>query len=65
MVKSNVEKDVVKKIELFVKYNNQYKNYTFEKALITTEGAKEALAKREFFDHIITFDDIFNPIFWD
>ncbi len=64
-VKSNVEREVAKKIELFKKYNVKYKNYTFEKTLITTEGAKEALIKKEFFDYIITFDDIFNPSNWD
>ena len=25
---------------------------------------KEVFAKREFFDYIITFDDIFNPDYW-
>jgi AAA+ ATPase superfamily predicted ATPase len=63
-VGSSVERQVAKKIELFRKYNIKYKNYTFEKVLITTEGKKEVLAKREFFDYIITFDDIFNPDYW-
>jgi len=64
-VKSSAEKEVAQKIELFKKYNAGYKNYTFEKTLITTEGAKEAIVKREFFDYIISFDDIFNPAHWD
>jgi hypothetical protein len=39
--------------------------YSFKKALITTEGTQEFLKDREFFDYIITFDDIFNSAYWN
>jgi hypothetical protein len=59
------KKDVEDKIALFIDHNPKYKNYTFEKALITTEGTQEPLKDREFFDYIITFDDIFNSAYWN
>ena len=60
-----INKDVEDKIALFINHNPKYKNYTFEKALITTEGTQEFLKDREFFDYIITFDDIFNSAYWN
>ncbi len=60
-----IKKHVEDKIALFINHNPKYKNYTFEKALITTEGPQESLKDREFFDYIITFDDIFNSAYWN
>ena len=49
-----VKRDIENKISLFISHNPRYKNYTFEKALITTEGVHQSLKDREFFDYIIT-----------
>jgi len=44
----------------FKEYNKKYKNYTFEKALITTEGLNKVQSARDYFDYVITYDDLFN-----
>jgi hypothetical protein len=59
-IRSNLEKEITQKIELFREYNEKYKNYTFEKALITTEGLNEAQSRRDFFDYVITYDHLFD-----
>jgi hypothetical protein len=56
-VRSNVEKEITQKIELFREHNKKFNNYTFEKALITTEGVQ---SNRDFFDYVITYDDLFD-----
>ncbi len=58
------KRDLDNKTVLFIQHNPKYKNYTFEKALITTEGTQKSLKEREVFDYVITFDDIFNPVYW-
>lgn len=46
-----------RKLELF----DHKKNKTFQKVLVTTEGASEALVARHYFDQVITLDDLFLP----
>ena len=52
------------RLKLFQEAYPQCRNYTFETVLITTEGQRDALAHRSFFDHVITFDDIFDEKYW-
>jgi hypothetical protein len=59
-VRSTVVKEINQKIELFKEYNKKYKNYTFEKALITTEGLNKVQSARDDFDYVITYDDLLN-----
>ncbi|KPA11651.1 ATPase domain protein, prokaryote domain protein [Candidatus Magnetomorum sp. HK-1] len=63
-VSGNVALEIRKKLNIFQEQNPKYKNYTFETALITTEGIKKNSSIENYFDHIITFDDIFNPNNW-
>ncbi|MCP4134023.1 MAG: AAA family ATPase [bacterium] len=63
-VPNEAARDAVRKLNIFIEQNPKYKNYTFETALITTEGAKNNALFMERFDYIITFDDILNPAYW-
>ncbi|MCK5155152.1 MAG: hypothetical protein KAQ69_01890 [Spirochaetales bacterium] len=56
--------EVQRKVNLFQISCPKYRNYTFETVLITTEGEKNALHHRDFFDHVITFEDIFDSKYW-
>ena len=47
------------KIQAFQSLEPRYKNYTVEKALITTEDKEDSWSMREFFDHVISYDEIF------
>jgi AAA+ ATPase superfamily predicted ATPase len=59
-----VYRSLERKKDLVVATSPRYKNYTFEYALITTEGVKNLDSQNEYFDHIITFDQIFDQRFW-
>jgi len=54
-VNSKVIAEFEKKLSLFPNPQNR----TIQKVLITTEGADETLSKRNYFDRIITLQDIF------
>ncbi len=60
-----IKREVDIKTALFISHNKKYKNYTFEKVLLTTERVQKSLKNREFFDYIISLDDIFNAAYWD
>ena len=47
------------KIQAFQSLEPRYKNYTVEKALITTEDKEDSWSMREFFDYVISYDEIF------
>lgn len=64
-ITSKITKDIDQKIELFLAHNKQYEKATIEKVLITTEGPDKKLLYQEYFDEIITLDDIFNPTYWE
>jgi len=51
-------------VSLFRETYRKCRNYTFETVLITTEGAHTALQHRGFFDHVVTFDDLFDEKHW-
>ncbi len=63
-VGTSAANEVQRKVNLFQIGCPKYKNYTIETVLITTEGEKNALHQREFFDHVITFEDIFDSRYW-
>jgi hypothetical protein len=56
--------EVARKLRLFQQAYPRCRNYTFETVLITTEGEQEALRQREFFDHVVTFKEIFDDRYW-
>ena len=61
----NAGHEIRKKLNIFQEQNPKYKNYTFETTLITTEKLiSNKSSINDYFDHIITFDDIFNPNNW-
>lgn len=47
-------------MRLFLQLHPQYKNYTFELAIIAPEGVSDNIRNSGTFRHIITFNDIFN-----
>jgi hypothetical protein len=57
-------REIRRKLNIFQEQHPKYKNYTFETALITTEKPVQKDSINEYFDHIITFDDIFNAANW-
>ena len=56
IVGAKVKNDVNKKLEKFKELRPKYKNYSYETALITTEGTTPTL--KDYFDYIITFDQL-------
>ncbi len=64
LVGAIVADEVQQKVNLFRQAYPKCRNYTFETVLITTEGDKTALRHKEFFDHVITFNDIFDRKYW-
>jgi hypothetical protein len=63
-VGTTAAKEVERKLKLFQEANSKCRNFTFETVLITTEGEQEALRQREFFDHVVTFKEIFEERHW-
>ncbi len=59
-----VAEEVIRKEKLFRQAYPKCRNHTYETVLITTEGSRQATRQRECFDHVITFDEIFNPRHW-
>lgn len=57
--KRDVIYETEKKINLFKAHNPRYKNYTFEKALITTEEVVKDKRLKEFFDYLIDYNSLF------
>ncbi|MBI3534893.1 MAG: AAA family ATPase [Deltaproteobacteria bacterium] len=55
---------IKKKVQLFQDAMPQYQNYTYETVLIATEGIKDHPKVQTTFDHIITFNEIFNDYYW-
>jgi len=47
------------KLDRFIEHNPQYRRYTFETALITSEPASETLAAEGFFTYLITAEELF------
>ncbi|MFH1654342.1 MAG: ATP-binding protein [Pseudomonadota bacterium] len=64
LVDNRVCEEVKRKIELFQLSMQRYKNYTYEAVLITTEGVRDSATIQATFDHIITFEDIFDERYW-
>jgi len=63
-VGTDVADEVARKVSLFQEAYPKCRNYTFETVLITTEGEHDALQHRGFFDHVVTFDDLFDEKHW-
>ncbi|MFC1586040.1 ATP-binding protein [Fibrobacterota bacterium] len=61
-----IYRETARKRDLFFLTSNKYRNYTCELVLITTEGLKsrDKENQREYFDHVITYDEIFNRMYW-
>jgi len=59
-VSSSVITEMEKKIEILPLTENK----TIQRVLITTEGPDNELARRIYFDRILTLDDLFDPHAW-
>jgi AAA+ ATPase superfamily predicted ATPase len=46
-------------LDRFIEHNPQYRRYTFETALITSEPASETLPGEGFFTYLITAEELF------
>ncbi len=60
-----IYRDVLQKQERFKEAARKYKNYTYEFALITTEGDPQLQIASEYFDHVISYKQIFDRKHWE
>ena len=58
---AKIAQKLAQKISLFKETFPKYKNHTIETALITTEGTTQI----DLYDHVITFDHLFDKKYWD
>jgi uncharacterized protein len=60
----DIFKSILQKKELFLQSSPQYKNYTFETVLITSQEENPKDKTLTVFDHVITLTDIFQEKYW-